>query len=116
VLTCLCQVLSPSRHYDIRTNHPQIKAWLDRLHSRQGFYVSPSGSNDDWYWMYAAVQARDKGLLVRGGARGGGQCLLVLQMEVVGADGSVVKGLLFCNGHQDRNVENGKCPAGHLSV
>ena len=33
---------------------------LERLRREGCFYVAPHGSNDDWYWLHAAV---------RGGAR-----------------------------------------------
>ena len=39
-------------------------ALLDRLRADNCFYATPAGSNDDWYWMYAAVAAGDRGLLV----------------------------------------------------
>ncbi|KAJ9533160.1 hypothetical protein QJQ45_018250 [Haematococcus lacustris] len=43
---------------------PAVEAFLDRLQQQKAFYYTPHGSNDDWYWMYAAVRARHQGLLV----------------------------------------------------
>lgn len=59
------QVLSTGRHHDIRANHRALADWLEELRKDGRYYVTPGGSNDDWYWMYAAVAARRKGLLVR---------------------------------------------------
>jgi proteinaceous RNase P len=39
-------------------------ALLDRLRGENCFFATPAGSNDDWYWMYAAVAAGNNGLLV----------------------------------------------------
>jgi proteinaceous RNase P len=39
-------------------------ALLDRLRGENCFYATPAGSNDDWYWMYAAVAAGTSGVLV----------------------------------------------------
>ncbi|DBA87294.1 TPA: hypothetical protein ACH3X1_004352 [Trebouxia sp. C0004] len=40
------------------------KTLLASLKKRHAFYATPTGSNDDWYWMYAAVKAGPKGLLI----------------------------------------------------
>ncbi|KAA6426205.1 MAG: Pentatricopeptide repeat-containing, partial [Trebouxia sp. A1-2] len=40
------------------------KTLLADLKKRHAFYATPTGSNDDWYWMYAAVKAGPKGLLI----------------------------------------------------
>ena len=37
---------------------------LDGILRTASLYSTPTGSNDDWYWMYAAVVAGAKGLLV----------------------------------------------------
>ena len=39
-------------------------AWLDDLARERRFWWAPPGSNDDWYWLYASVRARGRGLLV----------------------------------------------------
>lgn len=43
---------------------PKARALLKRLTEQNKFYAAPMGSNDDWYWMYAAVVAGEKGILV----------------------------------------------------
>ncbi len=40
------------------------KALLKSLTEQNRFYAAPMGSNDDWYWMYAAVVAGPNGILV----------------------------------------------------
>ncbi|KAL3153111.1 hypothetical protein ABBQ38_012130 [Trebouxia sp. C0009 RCD-2024] len=52
-----------------RTKGPASDCKLGRslladLTRRHSFYATPKGSNDDWYWMYAAVKAGPKGLLI----------------------------------------------------
>lgn len=34
---------------------PRARAFMDGLKRRQAFYATPFGSNDDWYWLHAAV-------------------------------------------------------------
>ncbi|BFI32458.1 proteinaceous RNase P [Marchantia polymorpha subsp. ruderalis] len=41
---------------------PQAQQLLNKWRSSNSLYTTPNGSNDDWYWMYAAV--KDKCLLV----------------------------------------------------
>ena len=43
---------------------PTATALLEQLKKESCFYATPQGSNDDWYWMYAAVAAGAEGLLV----------------------------------------------------
>lgn len=38
--------------------------FLDALKSRKQLFITPVGSNDDWYWLYAAVKAGPKGMLI----------------------------------------------------
>ncbi|WIA12316.1 hypothetical protein OEZ85_012372 [Tetradesmus obliquus] len=57
-------VLHSGRYNDARYNHKEAFEWMEGLRKAGRFYVTPGGSNDDWYWMYAAVQARERGLLV----------------------------------------------------
>lgn len=54
-----------------RTNSPEAKrpgsqgaALLEQLRKDKALYVCPKGTNDDWYWLYAAVKAGERGLLV----------------------------------------------------
>eukprot|EP00878_Enallax_costatus_P025310 GHUV01027077.1.p1 GENE.GHUV01027077.1~~GHUV01027077.1.p1 ORF type:complete len:260 (+),score=70.86 GHUV01027077.1:968-1747(+) len=57
-------VLHAGRFGDIKQNHKETFTWLEELRSQGRFHIAPAGSNDDWYWMYAAVMAREKGMLV----------------------------------------------------
>jgi proteinaceous RNase P len=62
------QVLHSGRYNDARYNHKEAFEWMEGLRKAGRFYVTPGGSNDDWYWMYAAVHARERGLLVSAAA------------------------------------------------
>lgn len=42
----------------------KAKLFLKGLDEDSCFYAAPQGSNDDWYWMYAAVSAGHKGILI----------------------------------------------------
>ena len=42
----------------------KAKSLLRNLNEEQCFYAAPQGSNDDWYWMYAAVSAGQEGILI----------------------------------------------------
>ncbi|CAG9460499.1 unnamed protein product [Pedinophyceae sp. YPF-701] len=42
----------------------EARAFLDKLEANHALYVTPQGSNDDWYWMYAAAVAKQSGMLV----------------------------------------------------
>eukprot|EP00879_Flechtneria_rotunda_P013849 GHRR01014465.1.p1 GENE.GHRR01014465.1~~GHRR01014465.1.p1 ORF type:complete len:236 (+),score=83.39 GHRR01014465.1:2329-3036(+) len=57
-------VLHAGRHHSIRQHNPELFDWLEGLQKQGGYYVTPGGSNDDWYWMYATVHARENGLLM----------------------------------------------------
>lgn len=61
----MMQVLHAGRLGDIQRHHKETSIWLQQLQVRGNFACAPAGSNDDWYWMYAAVMAREKGMLVR---------------------------------------------------
>eukprot|EP00887_Chlorella_sp_A99_P004138 scaffold23.g4138.t1 len=41
-----------------------VPASPQELRDQRSFYAAPAGSNDDWYWIYAAVSAGARGLLV----------------------------------------------------
>ncbi|KIY94109.1 hypothetical protein MNEG_13854 [Monoraphidium neglectum] len=43
---------------------PDAAAWAARAQAEKRMYVVPKGSNDDWYFLYAAFVARGDGLLV----------------------------------------------------
>lgn len=51
------QVLHQSRLKAGPANEPTAAAFLDKLRRQKQLYSAPFGSNDDWYWLYAAVQA-----------------------------------------------------------
>lgn len=51
------QLLHQSRVKAGPAKGPAAAAFLDSLWERKGLYTAPFGSNDDWYWIYAAVQA-----------------------------------------------------------
>ena len=57
-------VLHISRTKSHQAQAPAGKALLAALTEAGCFYPTPFGSNDDWYWMYAAVAAGADGLLV----------------------------------------------------
>lgn len=40
------------------------KSFLKKIAATKCFFATPHGSNDDWYWMYAAVMAGEDGILV----------------------------------------------------
>lgn len=43
---------------------PSSQAFLADLRSKNQFYATPLGSNDDWYWIYCAVAAGTNGILI----------------------------------------------------
>ena len=43
---------------------PQSQAFLADLKRCHALFVTPTGSNDDWYWLYAAVAAGERGMLI----------------------------------------------------
>lgn len=55
-------------HVNRTRGHPassyKAKTLLKRLNDEHCFYAAPQGSNDDWYWMYAAVSAGQNGILI----------------------------------------------------
>ena len=57
VLSAAVQVLHQSRLKAGPANEPTAAAFLDKLRRQKQLYSAPFGSNDDWYWLYAAVQA-----------------------------------------------------------
>lgn len=38
--------------------------FINKLIKYNRLYETPKGSNDDWYWLYAAISAKEKGFLV----------------------------------------------------
>ncbi|GAB4817091.1 hypothetical protein N2152v2_004137 [Parachlorella kessleri] len=47
-----------------QAREPRAKALLEEMKAAGQFFATPAGSNDDWYWIYAAVAAGERGLLV----------------------------------------------------
>lgn len=42
---------------------PENQKLLKQLREDHEIYLAPFGSNDDWYWIYAAVKAGKPGYL-----------------------------------------------------
>ncbi|CAN8247712.1 unnamed protein product [Cochlearia groenlandica] len=64
-----CQQISPSKRLPLvilhksRVNggpatYPKNKALLEKWKNAGALYATPPGSNDDWYWLYAAVSCK----------------------------------------------------------
>ena len=49
-------VLHHKRTRDGPANAPVAKQILSRYWDASALYTTPTGSNDDWYWLYAAVR------------------------------------------------------------
>lgn len=58
------QVLHIGRVKRQKEINPDDAAWIDMMCQQERFFVTPYGSNDDWYWMYAAVAAGSQGRLI----------------------------------------------------
>ncbi|GAX83670.1 hypothetical protein CEUSTIGMA_g11095.t1 [Chlamydomonas eustigma] len=57
-------MLHKRRTKDPEARTPQVQEFLESLKATKSFYFTPQGSNDDWYWLYATVKAKQSGLLV----------------------------------------------------
>ena len=57
-------VLHNRRLHHFTKDNKANAALVDKLKSNHEIFASPSGSNDDWYWIYAAVLSGENGLLV----------------------------------------------------
>eukprot|EP00198_Chlamydomonas_reinhardtii_P004330 XP_001693666.1 predicted protein [Chlamydomonas reinhardtii] len=53
-----------NRLKDPEANTSAVQAFLGRLRSCKAFNYTPPGANDDWFWLYACVKAKRRGLLV----------------------------------------------------
>ena len=51
------QILHQSRVQAGPAREAEAAAFLGRLRKDKALYTAPFGSNDDWYWIYAAVEA-----------------------------------------------------------
>jgi len=52
-----------------RINAPEAEEgkaaeFLKKMEQEKALFVCPKGSNDDWYWLYAAVKAGPRGMIV----------------------------------------------------
>ncbi|GMI80517.1 proteinaceous RNase P 1 [Hibiscus trionum] len=59
------QQTSPSKRYPLVILHqsrvardPNNRTWLEKWKKAGVLYATPYGSNDDWYWLYAAVSCK----------------------------------------------------------
>ncbi|KAK8938995.1 Proteinaceous RNase P 2 [Platanthera zijinensis] len=55
-------IILHSKRHRVLMDNPANRHILERWSAAGALYTTPSGSNDDWYWLYAAVKL--KGLLV----------------------------------------------------
>ncbi len=51
-------MIPANRFLAAKAASPLDAQWMDTITSPHACYVAPVGAYDDWYWMYAAVQAR----------------------------------------------------------
>ena len=51
------QVLHKRRLRDPKAKERGAQELIQRLQEQHMLYASPFGSNDDWYWIFAAVKA-----------------------------------------------------------
>ncbi|KAL9249055.1 Proteinaceous RNase P 1, chloroplastic/mitochondrial-like protein [Drosera capensis] len=51
-------VLHRSRVYGGPAVHPRNRLLLESWEKSKALYATPTGSNDDWYWLYAAVSSK----------------------------------------------------------
>ena len=54
------QMLHQSRVKAAPARQRRAAGLLERLRRENSFYATPFGSNDDWYWLYAAVKSGDQ--------------------------------------------------------
>ena len=57
-------ILHVNRTRGHAANSQKAKQLMKSLMDKKSFYAAPHGSNDDWYWMYAAVAAGQHGVLI----------------------------------------------------
>ena len=83
------QVLHTGRMRSREARHPRAEQLLDRLRANHLLYISPVGSNDDWYWIYAAAQAGASrpfaGVLAWEAQFGGCRGVVLREEQLVGA-------------------------------
>ena len=57
-------ILHVSRTKGPKAEESRASEFLSELRREKMIYAAPPGSNDDWYWMYASVNAAEGGLLL----------------------------------------------------
>ena len=57
-------VLHNNRVHAPPAKEPEAAEMLNQCRADRSLYVCQKGSNDDWYWMYAAVKAGARGMIV----------------------------------------------------
>ncbi|BDA43062.1 probable mitochondrial ribonuclease P catalytic subunit at C-terminar half [Coccomyxa sp. Obi] len=57
-------MLHQSRVKAVPARQRRAASLLERLRRENSFYATPFGSNDDWYWLYAAVKSGPDALMV----------------------------------------------------
>ncbi|XP_010262434.1 PREDICTED: proteinaceous RNase P 2 [Nelumbo nucifera] len=51
-------VILHNKRYRVLAENPLNKKLLDEWKAHDALYTTPHGSNDDWYWLYAAVKLK----------------------------------------------------------
>ena len=54
----------PTPHERPRGKAPVWRKILNKLRQNKEIFVTPHGSNDDWYWLYAALVAGEDAVLI----------------------------------------------------
>lgn len=67
---CHIQVLHMGRVKSAESKDPEAAEFFHQQRLQHGLYTTPPGSNDDWYWLYAAVKAGENGARGKGRAVG----------------------------------------------
>lgn len=57
-------ILHVARTRSPAAQEPAAQELLEKLRKEGSFFATPQGSNDDWYWLYAAIASGPNGLLV----------------------------------------------------
>lgn len=57
-------ILHVGRLHSPQARDPRARAVINKLRNNGQIYSTPVGSNDDWYWLYAAIMARESSLVV----------------------------------------------------
>lgn len=57
-------ILHVGRLHSPQAKAPKARAVIDKLRRNNQLFSTPVGSNDDWYWLYAAIMARESSLVI----------------------------------------------------